>query len=239
MWEIERAPPREYDPMLSASEQPAPHPDALVVTLHKAKPAGWVALFEGAVATRVLIKSAEEARREKQAERKADERKRNLKLGVTPAPGFGFTHRKFDPQRRHSRSGARQAGRAESEGEGASVPAADHWQSARAVLVWRDGCERLEGRPDGAADGEPLFSWVETAEQIILRAMTRRGLRSSDVALDLSRAAVEVRVGGTASLWSGRLTGRVVPAESGVKVLYESGAPHNTLQLSLRKAEQQ
>eukprot|EP00966_Prymnesium_polylepis_P029591 687434-Prymnesium_polylepis.1 len=47
-----------------------------------------------------------------------------------------------------------------------SLPAANHWIGARAMLIWRDGCEALdEGRPDGP-EGDPLFSWTETADAL-------------------------------------------------------------------------
>ena len=65
-------------------------------------------------------------------------------------------------------------------GQMASAPAANHWLGARAMLVWRDGCESVVGEPDGPA-GEPLFSWVERRSELVCRARSAPGLRQEDV----------------------------------------------------------
>lgn len=243
-WEIERAQCADYDPLLSASEQPEASPDALVVTLHKAKPGGWQTLFKDAVASRVHVPTAQEkarAERERLAEcnrqSKADERKRNLELGVTPAPGFGFTPHKFDPS--GTRAARRQARRAHeyATDSSASVPAADHWQPARAMLIWRDGCDKLDGQPDGPSGEPPLFTWSETAKEIVLRAATRKEARSTDAKLEITKASAHVSVGGVPTFWSGGLTGRVTPASCRCEVLLAPGEAYSTLQLTLAKAD--
>jgi hypothetical protein len=49
-WQIEREPPPEYDPLVSASEQPVMPDDTLVITLQKDIPEPWSCLFVDAVA---------------------------------------------------------------------------------------------------------------------------------------------------------------------------------------------
>ena len=93
LWELERAPAVEEDPLLPAAAQPAAPPDVLVVTLTKARPAAWTALLKGGG---VALREAEPEKPPPPAEKR-----RPIELNSTPAPGFGvgFRPRKFNPAR--------------------------------------------------------------------------------------------------------------------------------------------
>ena len=94
-WQIERAQRAEYDPLVGAAEQPTT-PDTMAITLVKAEPRAWTALFvDGAFARRYIPPPPAP---------KVPERKEPLKLNKNPGISpLAFKPRKFDPGARAQR----------------------------------------------------------------------------------------------------------------------------------------
>jgi hypothetical protein len=250
-WEIERSLSPEYDPLLEADAQPVASPDTLVITLVKAMPSRWPTLFkDGCVAKRHESPPPQTAQVE--GPRKLHVNKTSSSPGLYG--GIGFTPRKFDPERERRREAEREgrvtqrAAEAKAE-ETPAVSAAEHWPSARATLLWRDGgSATIEGAPDHPVESGPLFTWVEDPRCIQLRASTRRGLAPSALSLVAKASSVECAVEGRPTPWCGVLVGKIDPEKCTLEVLAGSDAmhgsgsassssAHDTLQLTLVKAE--
>ena len=60
---------------------------------------------------------------------------------------------------------------AEGGGDGSHGPALwnaeEHWQPARATLLWRAGLARHAGAPEHPADCGPLYVWYEDAHAMV------------------------------------------------------------------------
>jgi hypothetical protein len=260
-WEIERSPRPEYDPLLPEAEQPKPAPDEVVVTLTKAMPSTgarrpgelpkdyWPSLFKDNLSKRHLP-PAPEKKKTKQIELN-----KNRQPGQV---GIGFTPRKFDPERGQKQE-ARRARKLEEERAAnapPALPAREHWASASATVVWREGSGPFYGEPDHPEGAPPLFRWVETQQTIVVRAATRPGLSAADVKLKARPTSVDVSVDGASSPWCGHLVGRVEPAKcrlevvdvaaaggadgsalEGLELAAPTGARAAVLQLTLHKAD--
>lgn len=215
-WQIERAQRAEYDPLVGAAEQPTT-PDTMAITLVKAEPRAWTALFvDGAFARRYIPPPPAP---------KVPERKEPLKLNKNPGISpLAFKPRKFDPGARAQRE-AQQAytakhGALEAEAAARSTASAkEFWPSATAVLVWREGCGSVRGAPEHPEDTEPLYWWVEDPGKMVVRAPTRRGLAPSELKLRSTASSVECFVGGCATPWCGHLVGKIVPDKCTLEVI--------------------
>ena len=140
-WELERAPPAEYDPLLTAAEQPPTPFDKVVVQLVKATPERWVTLFKNGVAKRAEeANPVLEARRRREELLKEEERKAGPKdwSCINPKPkedrGRVGEIRAMEQMRLKNK--------ADAINDTPTMTAANHWIGARAALVWREGCVR-------------------------------------------------------------------------------------------------
>ena len=142
--QIERAPPPEPVAYESPASTELPD-DSMVITLSKAKPGEWPALYAAGSGT--------SARKEEAPLPPPPPPKR--KPATKPAakggnPAVGFVPRKmrlFDGERERARGGAA-AARAAAEPAGGvapSVPAAEHWQSEGARYLWPAGLAEVRG----------------------------------------------------------------------------------------------
>ena len=204
LWELERAARPEYDPLLSAREQPPPPEDALVMTLVKAMPSKWTTLFVDAMARRFVPPPPPppagpprtaplEVKKNAQVGVGLVPRKLDLEgpcmyahvhphvYGMCMQVGVGFVPRKLDLEgrgRREAEREQRHRQRAHEAERGAALSAKEFWPAAKAQLLWRTGREPQPGAPDHPEESGPLYSWV--AESRRARAM-RTPLRARAV----------------------------------------------------------
>ena len=214
MWELERSPRPEYDPLADAAEQPRAVEDKMVITLVKATPAHWHVLFSDRVAKKHVPPPPERARGSKTIELK--------KKSVTP--GIGFVPRKFEPGKAAEREARSEHRRRERQRdldakEMPVLSAKEFWPSASATLLWRDGQKSMHGAPDHPEEGGPLYTWVEDAHTLRVSARTRKGLPPSALSLEARATAVECKVGGVSSPWCGHLVGKVAAAKCSLTVV--------------------
>lgn len=225
-WEIERSPPPEYDPLCDAADQPPPSDDVIVLTLTKATPGRWSALFSDAVAKRHAPPPAAVDTVSKDKSASPRPLAVNKNDALTGAP-LGFKQRKFDPERERRRNERRQERAAERalparDDPSAQTPAGrarDLWSSAGTRLVWRGGAGTLHGAPDAPDGCAPFYTWEETQTHLVVTAATRKGLRARDVSLRATPSAVDCLVDGAPTPWSGTLVGKVDPARCALEVV--------------------
>ena len=233
-WEIERTPRPEYDPMLDATAQPPPPEDTLVVTLPKAGDgARWVGLFADAVATRrkppPVPEDAEAARVKAEWEAHLNKRRHQMLYGkdVTPLPPKPAALLKLEAKERVERERRIERRRLEEANghaaHGGSVTAKEHWQPAKATLLWRDGLTELAGAPDHPADCAPLYTWRETKEAVVVCALTGAARAAAELRLEAGANFVDCFVGGVATPWCGVLCGRVDPSRCAFEVVHDGG----------------
>ena len=173
LWELERAARPEYDPLLSAREQPPPPEDALVMTLVKAMPSKWTTLFVDAMARRFVPPPPPPPA--------GPPRTAPLEVKKNAQVGVGLVPRKLDLEgrgRREAEREQRHRQRAHEAERGAALSAKEFWPAAKAQLLWRTGREPQPGAPDHPEESGPLYSWV--AESRRARAM-RTPLRARAV----------------------------------------------------------
>lgn len=273
-WEIERTPAPEYDPLREArDQQPEALEDTLVITLHKARAERWVSLFSDALSRRhepppppPEDEAALALKRERQV--LIDRRKHEMLYGkeLTPMPPkrpelLRLEEReRVEHQRRRQRRAELEAAHGDG-GRGGRVQATggacptlwnaeEHWQSARATLLWRTGLARHAGAPEHPADCDPLYVWYEDAHAMVVRSSTARGTPATALKLQAGSNFVECFVRGVRSMWSGVLVGKIEPSscrlevlpppsaeETGAAAADTVGACCDTLQLTLVKAE--
>jgi hypothetical protein len=234
----ERSPRPEYDPLYGAGEQPPAGDDTVVITLPKAQPGRWVSLFSDAMAKRYVAPPPpvkEPSAAEKEKKQALQVKKRDALHGI------GFAPRKLDLDKRKAREAAA-ADPGLSREEASQMPTAsakEHWPSASASLLWREGQSALEASPDYSEDSGPLYRWTEQRDRIVVRAQTRRGLPASELRLVVRETHVECFVGGVPTPWCGHLVGRVQPAACSFTVVADADpdAVGDTLQLTLVKAQ--
>ena len=220
VWELERSLRPEYDPLVSAAEQQSVADDKLVITLVKATPAQWRVLFTDRIARKIVPTPPASHRVSKAIELK--------KKAVSP--GLDFVPRTFDLGRaaeREARAEHRRTVR-QRDAQAKQMPvlsAREHWPSASATLLWREGQRPVQGAPDHPAESGPLYSWVEDAHSVRLTASTRRGLPQSELSLAVHASSVSCRVGGRLTPWCGHLVHKVVPSQCSLTVV--SGAPQH------------
>ena len=240
-WELERSPRPEYDPLASASDQPAPE-DTMVISLRKAEPGRWTTLFADATAKRYVppvVEPPPESEDAKARRLALDLKKRDALHGV------GFVQRTYDPrgERQSAEATARRAREQRAaEPQAASTPTAparDHWPGARAVLLWRDGASPRDGCPSHSADSEPFFRWVEERDTLVISASTRRDLDASEIEMRATRSSVECFVSGLPTPWRGALVGHIEPSKCSLQVVpsAQPDAISDTLRLTLVKAD--
>lgn len=248
-WQIERAAQPEYDPMADAAEQPDAPDDTLAVSLQKEESGGWKTLFTDSVARRYVAPPKPKTERElameardKEVQKEKDKIKHDILYGRAP---INFKPRKMDlggttPHWRSHRTKVGETGsRNGYAGDDApSLTARDHWQTARATMLWREGAVSFDGAPDHPEDSAPFYTWTETEAAITLRAQTERGLPSSALSLKAKRSSVECHVRGRATPWCGFLVGHVDPSRCTLEVVpcVDAAAVSDTLQLTLAKA---
>lgn len=237
----ERSARPEYDPMSDALSQPAPEADTLVVTLVKAQPARWVTLFTNTTARRYVPPPAPPPPESEDAKM----RKRALEVKKRDAlHGIGFVPRKLDlgrESKREARTERRARERAADEAATStpSASAKEHWPSHAAVLLWREGLQRVDGAPDHPEESGPLYTWSESQRTVVVSASTRRGLPQAELTFKPKATSVECRVGGVPTPWCGHLVGKILPAECTFEVVRnpDPSALTDTLQLTLVKAD--
>ncbi|KAL3913800.1 MAG: hypothetical protein SGPRY_007851 [Prymnesium sp.] len=225
-WEIQRQRVRSDSFVSSDCTAPA---DELLVVLHKVAAGGWLSLFKDALASRSQVPSI----RDDCAKGAVSEGQQPINTALSA--GLGFKQRSLNLS---GRKGAQREARRLEHAVAASVGtilAKEQWQPSCAHLVWRGGCELVEGGFHG--EEQPLFTWRETANDLLLSASTRKGLSSDDVSLEVKERWAEVKVCGITTLWSGHLVGCVDPLRCEAKVREVAGQPFQSLQLTLAKAD--
>jgi hypothetical protein len=243
-WQLERSLRPEYDPLTDAVDQAESPEDTLVISLQKEGRQLWRSLFADAHATRFVpppppVDEAKEAER-KDLQREIDRKKHDQLFYGTPyVPSE--RERQERTRRMREKHAARERRRRDQATEDtlAAVSARDLWQSAAAMFLWREGLESVTGSPDHPDDTEPLYTWVETAEALIVRAKTEEGLPSSAMELSARRSSVDCLVRGRSTPWCGFLVGKVAPERCVLEALpaSEPDAAWSVLQLTLAKIE--
>ena len=225
--------------MFDASAQPPLLDDTLVITLTKDVPSRWPTLFSNATAKRYIPpppppKPETEAAKERK--RALDVKKRNALFGIGP-----IEHRKFDPEREKKSEWRREVQAREQRAElnAVSASASEHWPSHSAMLLWRDGLEKVEGAPDHPAECGPLFSWTEDSRVVVVSASTRRGLAHGKLSCKPRPSSIDCFVDGVATPWCGPLVGKIDPDKCSLEVLPnpDPDALTDTLRLTLVKSE--
>ena len=254
-WQIERAPQPDYDPLVDASEQAELPDDTMVISLQKEEGGSWKSLFTDSVARRYVAPPKPPTERELAQEKRAKEIqhekdlvKRDMLYGRLP-PDYKpkkmdlsgtkdhWRAHKVKKRDQFGRGGGGDDGFAESDAP--TLSAKEHWQSASATILWREGAASFSGAPDHPEECGPLYKWVETRSEIIVSAQTERGLPASELSLKANRSSVECYVRGRATPWCGFLVGHVEPSKCRLEVVpsKDPNAISDTLQLTLHKAE--
>lgn len=249
-WQLERSQPPEYEPLLGAAEQPPPPDDTLVISLQKSEPGRWKGLFADAVAKRYVPpprpkterELAQEAR-DKEIQHEKDLLKRDMLHGRAH-PGVKPRGMDFSGGTPHWRShrirvGETGARNAPDSADKPQLAAREHWQSARAAILWRRGATSVDGEAEHSEGSEPWYTWVETESELTLSARTERGLPPSELSLQARPSSVDCHVRGRATPWCGFLVGHIDPARCCLEVLTnpDEGAVWDTLQLTLAKVQ--
>ena len=225
-WEIERSPPPEYDPLCDAADQPPPSDDVIVLTLTKATPGRWSALFSDAVAKRHAPPPAavDPVSKDKSASPRPLAVNKNDAL--TGAP-LGFKQRKFDPERERRRNERRQERAAERALPGARRPVGPDAGRPRArSMVVGGHAARLARRrgypPRRARRAGRVRAILHVGGDADAPGRDRgdaEGLRARDVSLRATPSAVDCLVDGAPTPWSGTLVGKVDPARCALEVV--------------------
>ena len=238
IWELERSKRPEYDPMLDATEQPLPDDDTMCITLYKAEPGRWPTLFSDGVAKRYVPPPPPpkvESEKDKEVKKALEVRKREMLYGMT------FKQRPMDlDHKKHMEREARREYEKSRDRKAKETPqwsAHEHWPSATAILLMRDGRKEAKGCPDHPEDSGPMYSWVEDRSKLVVRASTRKGLEQSSLKLHATKTSVECEINGVATPWCGHLVGRIDPDSSKFEVIRDpTEEASDILQLTLIKA---
>ena len=248
-WQIERANAPEYDPLAGATEQPPAEPDAMLISLHKEEMGPWPSAFTDAVTARPAVSSKKKVDEKAAALKKEwnahiDKRRHQMLFGqdVTPLPPKPVELKRIElaesVERQRKRERRREEVGRESAG-GVKLLAKEHWQSALAHLLMRDGVTSVAGESEHSEDSPALFAWTEDRKSVRVTAQTARGLPETALTLRTGANFVDCAVHGRPTPWCGVLTGKVVPEGCTLRVVPagDDDAVCDTLELQLVKAE--
>ena len=147
-----------------------------------------------------------ESEKDKEVKKALEVRKREMLYGMT------FKQRPMDlDHKKHMEREARREYEKSRDRKAKETPqwsAHEHWPSATAILLMRDGRKEAKGCPDHPEDSGPMYSWVEDRSKLVVRASTRKGLEQSSLKLHATKTSVECEINGVATPWCGHLVGR-------------------------------